>query len=154
MIPFLFGRGGSQPPQIASEYDTWYVTQGIQDTYDAIVRETDDWRTKALTRKKPMFSFLSRKKPMVFFANQSTPPRLYRLKDDQAGEISFELTEVEGGGTAVKTTYEPRARVYIQNFKAKLPTRIPSSGPKVCPTCGKEMLPDFKVCPFCGTKIK
>jgi len=153
MLPMLF-RQPSQP-QETSDSDSWYVTYGIQDAYDAVVKETDEWRERAALKKsRSMFSLFSRKKRASFIIDQAVPPRLYRVKDEEVGNISFELMEVEGGGTSIKSTYDSRGRALIQNFKAKMPVRIPASGPKNCPTCGKEMMPDFKACPYCGTKIR
>ena len=153
MMPSLF-RQPSQP-QETSESDSWYVNLGIQDAYNVIVEEAEEWRTKAQSgRKKGMFSFLSRKKNMIFVESEVTAPRLYKLKDDEVGEISFELTEVAEGGITIKTTYSSKARSLIQTLRAKMPASIPSSGPKVCPSCGKEMMPEFKMCPFCGAKLK
>ena len=159
MLPMLFqGRGGSQPLQDTIESDYWYVTYGPQEAYDIIVKEADDWREMALLRPKGRFSFLtsflSRKKPAPFVVDQETPPRLFRLRDDRVGEISFELSEVGEGGTSVKATYRSAARRLVQDLRAKMPVKVPASGPKTCPTCGKEMMPDFKTCPYCGTKIR
>jgi hypothetical protein len=157
MIPLLFrgqGQGGSAP-QTNSESDTWYVTYGIQEAYDAIVKETDEWREKAENKPKSRlsFSFLSRRTPLNFVIDQAVSPRLYRLKDDQSGEISFELIEVEEGGTTIKATYQGRARSLIQNFKAQMPVKILGSNIRVCPSCGKDLRPDFKTCPYCSANL-
>lgn len=134
-IPMLFNR---QPGQSSSnsEADAWFVESGIQETYDAIVKESDGWQDEAES-KPSRFSLLPRRKGL-FVVNKAVPPRLYRVKDEGRGEISFELTEVENGGTSVKATYDPRARVLIQNFKAKMPIKIPGSplNPKTCPPVG------------------
>lgn len=120
-----------------------------------IVREVDDWRNRATSRRsKGIFSFLSGKKREIFRVEKANAPRLYRVKDEEIGEISFELTEVEDGGTAVKSTYDYKARALIQDLKAKTPVRVPSSAPKTCPSCSREMLPDFRNCPYCGTKLR
>jgi len=158
MIPFLF-RQPSQP-QVMSESDTWFVTSGTEATYNVIVEEIDNWRERAMMKKTQsgglasISRLFSRKQPEFFVVDQSVPPRLYRVKDNEVGEISFELTEVEGSGTSIKSTYNAKARTLIQNLKAKMPAKVPGAGPKVCPSCGKEMLPEFKVCPYCGSKIK
>ena len=129
------------------------MTYGIQEAYDNVVNEVDAWRVRAETSKKSKLSFLSMRKPNYFVVEQTNAPRLYRVNDPNGGIISFELTEFEGSGTAVKATFDSKSRALIQDFKAKMPVTIPASGPKNCPTCGKELLPDFKVCPFCGTKV-
>ncbi len=149
----LFRQEG-QPPQETAESDSWYVTYGIQDAYDEIVKETDGWREKAMARRSKSRFSLSRKKPEFYVVDQEAPPRLYRLKDERAGVISFELTEVGEGGTTIKATFGPRTRSLVQNLRANMPVTVPTSGPKACPTCGKEMMPDFKTCPYCGTKLK
>ncbi len=156
MMPMMFrGSGqGESSPQTTSESDTWYVTTPIQESYDTIIKETDDWRERATARRsKSRFAFLSRRTPQNFIVDQAVSPRLYRLKDDRAGEVSFELTEVEEGGTTVKATYEGRARSLVQNFKAKMPVKILGANVRTCPSCGKDMRPEFKSCPYCGSKL-
>jgi len=153
MMPSLFGQRNEPKPTIES--DAWFVSTGIKETYEIILKESDEWEKQAEQRPKGRFSFLSRNKPALFVVDQAVPPRLYRVKDKELGEISFELTEVEDGGTAVKSTYDSKARDLIQNFKAKSPIKIPSgSSPKICPSCTKPMMPEFNTCPYCGTKLK
>lgn len=154
MLPTLF-RG--QSPKGTNETDSWFVSTSIQDAYDAVVRETDEWRNQVVVKKPSAISSLfprGVKKQDPFSIDQAVPPRLYRVKDRDRGEISFELTEVEGGGTSIKSVYDSSARVLIQNFKAKLPAMIPFTAPKVCPSCGKDVMPEFKACPYCGTKLQ
>lgn len=147
-------RGGGQPTADSpSETDYWYITSPIQEAYDHIVKESDGWRERARFRKKGRFSFLSRKKSEPFVVDQADPPRLYRLRDNEIGELSFELSEVEDGGTSIKSTYGSRGRALVQNLRSKMPVKVPAYALRKCPTCGKEMLPDFKACPFCGTKL-
>lgn len=161
MLPSLFQRGGGsqQEPQKA-EFDSWYISSGIQGAYDTVVKEVDGWRENSLSRKKSMFSFLSRKKPKNFVVTNTVAPRLLRVNDDKVGPITFELTDMDGGNTSIKATYDAAARTLIQNFKAKIPIKVALStpvsvaAPKVCPSCGKEMLSDYKVCPFCETKLR
>jgi len=156
MMPTMCRQGGGgQAPQGGTDSDSWYVTYGIQEAYDDVVKEVDGWRENALaTRKKSRFAFLSRSTPKVYVVDEEVPPRLFSLQDDRAGDVSFELMVVGDGGTTIKATYDVRARPLIQKFKAKMPVKILASGSKVCPSCGKEMMPDFKTCPYCGTKIE
>ena len=155
MMPMMFrGQSGGQQQNTTEESDTWYVTSNPQDTYDTIVKETDDWRESATAKRKPSrFSFLSRTKPVIFVVDDAVPMRLYRLQDDRTGELTFELTEATDGGTLIKTTYNTPARKIIQNFKADLPTRALSTSQSSCPSCGKEVMPDFTTCPYCGEKL-
>ena len=70
---------------------------------------------------------------------------------DRTGPIYFEFTEVEGGGTVVKATYNSNIKARVTRFKAKQPLRIPAVpiGGR-CPACGMATLPEFKLCPYCG----
>ena len=152
MCALFRGQGGSS--QQTTESDSWYVTYEIQEAYDAIVNETDDWRDRAAVKSsKSRLSFLTRRTPQNFIIDHAVSPRLYRLKDDQVGTVSFELIEVEDGGTAIKATYQGNARSLVQNFKAKMPVKILGSNVRVCPSCGKDMRPDFKTCPYCGATL-
>ncbi|RLI35124.1 hypothetical protein DRO66_07755 [Candidatus Bathyarchaeota archaeon] len=149
----LFG-GQRDSSQQNTESDSWYVTYGIQEAYDAIVNETDDWRERASVKSsKSRLSFLTRRTPQNFILDQAISPRLYRLKDDQLGTVSFELIEIEDGGTSIKATYQGKARSLIQNFKAKMPIKILGSNVRVCPSCGKDMQSDFKTCPYCSATL-
>ena len=156
MMPMMFrgGQSGGQQQGSQEESDSWYVTTNAQETYDTIVKETDEWRESATAKRKPgRFSFLSRTKPVIFVVDDAVPMRLYRLRDDRAGEITFELTEAVNGGTLVKTTYNTPARRIIQNFKADLPIRGLSTSKSSCPSCGREVQPDFATCPYCSEKL-
>jgi hypothetical protein len=156
MMPMMFrgGQSGGQQEGSKEENDSWYVTTNPQETYDHIVKETDEWREGATAKRKPgRLSFLSRKKPVIFVVDDAVPMRLYRLQDDRAGEITFELTEAVNEGTLVKATYNIPARKIIQNFKAELPTRALTTTQSICPSCGKEIQPDFTTCPYCGEKL-
>jgi hypothetical protein len=150
----FFGGQGDSPQPTAIESDSWYVTSEIQEVYDAIVNETDDWREKAAIKSsKSRLSFLTPRTPQNFIVDHAVSPRLYRLKDDKVGVVSFELIEVEDGGTTIKATYQGNARTLVQNFKAKMPVKILGSNVRVCPSCGKDMRPDFKTCPYCGATL-
>lgn len=153
MLPMLFQRpkGGTEQ---AAESDSWYFGGGIQEAYDTIVKEVDEWRAKSMSRKQGMFSSLTGKKRKAFTVVKEAPPRLLRVNDEEVGETAFELTEVDTSSTFVKATYDPKARALIQDFKAKIPIQVQASAPNVCPSCGKEMLPEFKICPYCETKLR
>lgn len=161
LVLIAIPRRPAQDPQEKRESDSWYITCGIQEAYDAIAEEAEEWRKTTESRKpKSRFSFPSRKKPTPFVVNKADPPTHYAVDIAERGEISFELTQVTKDGTLVRLAYDSRARRLIQNFKAKryltplTPIRVPPSAPNVCPSCGKEILPDFNLCPFCGTKLR
>jgi len=152
---------GERRPESGAVTESWFTTQNIETTYEAIETETAGWRREAEERKKEPTSFTSRlmgafrrqKLEARFVVQEEVPSRLYRLADP-TGPIYFELTEVEGGGTVVKTTYHPVLKRRMAKFKAGLPLKIPSApiGNR-CPSCGKPAFPEFILCPYCGEKM-
>lgn len=155
-------RGGGGRPEPTTETESWYTTQSIETTYEALERETTEWRREAEEeRREKSDSFTSKlrgafgggKEEERFLVRESIPPRLYRLTD-ASGPIYFELTEVEGGGTVVKATYNSAIKSRMAKFKAGLSLKIPAVpiGNR-CPACGKSVLPEFNLCPFCGEKL-
>ena len=143
-------RTPSRAPRDITRSDTWSVTSEIQETYDQIVKEVDDWQAKGLLNPpKSRFSFLSRNKGSNFIEDEVRPPRLYRLTDQQMGGLSFELAEIVDGGTFVTATYNSKLASLMQDLKAKM---LASSN--ACPSCGKEMMPGFKSCPYCSNKLQ
>lgn len=159
VVTMLF-RGGGQQEAPRAEFDSWYLNSAMQEAYDTVVKEVDEWREKAMYRKRGRFSAFSRKKPKVFAITSTVPPRLLSVDDDKAGSVTFEFIDMEGGNTFIKATYGPAARTLIQSFKAETPikaaihTQVISAAPNTCPSCGKEMMSDYKLCPFCGAKLK
>lgn len=158
MLPVMF-RQPSAPKEADLETDSWYISGGAQATYDTVVNEVDDWRKKYTPTRKSILSSLSRRKPKIFDVTNSVPPRLFTVTDEKVGKITFEFADMDGGNTSVKAAYAPSARMLLQNFKAKMPIKValpnqaPVAAPRVCPNCGKEMQPDYKICPFCETKL-
>ncbi|MEM2127332.1 MAG: zinc ribbon domain-containing protein [Candidatus Bathyarchaeia archaeon] len=154
-------RGGAAP-QRESVTETWYTVQNIEETFKAIENVTSEWRREAEERmREGGGSFSSRfrrafgggKVEARFVVREAVPPRLFRM-DDSSGPIYFELTEVEGGGTVVKATYDSSLKSRIAKFKASQPLRIPA--PPIsdrCPSCGKPVLKEFNLCPYCGEKL-
>lgn len=153
-------RGGT--PQRESVTETWYTAQSIEETYRAIEGVTSEWRREAEERMKEEGGSLSSRFRRVFgggraearfVVKEAIPPRLFRV-EDSSGPIYFELTEVEGGGTVVKATYDSSLKSRIAKFKASQPLKIPA--PPIsdrCPSCGKPVLKEFNLCPYCGEKL-
>jgi len=136
MLPMLM-RGFQRPAAVGLETDVWFTTQNVKDAFEAIEKEANAWKENE-----------------KFEVGQSMPPRLIRVRSKREGEISFELTEVEGGGSSVKAMFTPEARFRVQTLRAQLPVNIPIGIGKPCPSCGKSILPDFALCPYCGFKLK
>lgn len=156
----MFQRGERTPVR-ETVTESSFTIQDIETTYKAIEKETAGWRREMEERKEESTSFVSKLRSAFkggkveerFVVKEAVPPRLYRLADE-TGPIYFELTEVEGGGTVVKTTYNSFIKSRMAKFKAGLPLKIPAApiGNR-CPSCGKSVLPEFNLCPYCGEKL-
>jgi hypothetical protein len=155
MMPMLMRRGqGSAAPTSGGESDVWFTSNKPDDAFELVRKEVDNWRQQSL-ETKPTTRFSLRKPPKErFTVTQSLPPRLYRVSDPLEGEIAFEFTETEVGGTSVRVNFQPPARGRVQTFRASLPIKLPFAAGKPCSACGRPVLPDFVTCPYCGQKLK
>jgi len=156
----MMGQRGEKPQEPSTETDTFYTPQPIQETYDRIAEETAKWRQEAREKKPEQSPIASVTRllrggepPERFTDKERTPPRLLAL-NDATGLLYFEFTEVEGGGTVVKATYNASLKPRVARLKAAMPLKIPAppTGPK-CPSCGRQVHPEFKLCPYCGTTL-
>jgi hypothetical protein len=157
------GRGGGGKGDSTNETvsESWYTPKDNETTYKTIEAAVTEWRKESEEKRETSKGVLSSLggllgggKPMDrFIVKETIPPRLYRLSDS-TGPIYFELTEVEGGGSVVKTTFNSGIKNKMAKFKASLPLKIPATpiGNR-CPACGKPVLPEFNLCPYCGEKI-
>ena len=153
-------RGGGGRSQASSENvtESWYTPQDIETTYKEIEAAVGEWRKEKEEKKETDRSFISRlrrgrKAEESFVAKETIPPRLYRVSD-ASGPLYFELTEVEGGGTVVNSTFNSAIKSKVARFKAKIPIKIPATPVGIrCPACGKPVLPEFNLCPYCGSKL-
>jgi hypothetical protein len=153
------GGGGGTAQETVSE--SWYTGQDIGTTYKTIETAVTEWRKEAEEKREASKGVLSSLKGALggggskerFVVEETIPPRLYKMSDP-TGPIYFELTEVEGGGAVVKTTFSSALKNKMAKFKASLPLKIPAIpvGNR-CPACGKAVLPEFNLCPYCGEKI-
>ena len=157
----MAGQRGGKPPESRTATESWYTVQDIEATYSAIEERAAEWREEAEASKPTSGSLVSKLRGALggrrdverFVEKETSPPRLYQMVDS-TGPIYFELTEVEGRGTVVKTSYNPYIKVRMAKFKADLPLKIPATpiGHR-CPSCGKPVLPEFSLCPYCGEKM-
>jgi hypothetical protein len=160
LTAIILERQARSAPQSEPFFDElWFTNLNIEEAYKSIVKEVDGWRDSLKKRQESNKSLISRARGRGnrerFIVKQDVPPKLYRIFDEQMGDIYFELIEVEEGGTVVKATYKsPKVKELIASFKAKQPTKIPAAPiGKRCPACGKPVLPEFKLCPYCGQKL-
>lgn len=119
---FRGGFGGRGPsPTATLEVDSWFLPKDIRSAFDEVSDEVRKWREELMgphTTKKV------RERYQIL---QSIPPRLYSLFDEKEGEVTFELTEVEGGGTMVRVKYSPMARQRIRLLRAQSDAKIPAT---------------------------
>jgi hypothetical protein len=156
MMPMLMrrGQGAAAPSGSAGESDVWFTSYKPDEAYELVKKEVENWRQQSVQTTKPA-RFSLRKIPKERFSvSQSLPPRLYRLSDPLEGEVAFEFTEMEVGGTAVRVNFQPPARARVQTFRASLPIKLPFAAGTPCSACGRPVLPDFVTCPYCGQKLK
>jgi len=165
LIPLLcctmtMGQRGDKPQEAGSENESFYTPQNIHESYEKIEKEIEQWRLAAQETQEPRGFLLSawarlrgKTQKERFVNNEINPPRLIGLSDI-SGPIYFEFTEVEGGGTVVKATYNPALKGRFAKLKAVLPLKIPGApvGLK-CPSCGKPVLREFNLCPYCGSQL-
>jgi hypothetical protein len=146
-------------PQKEMLMETWYVTHDVERAYGAIKAEVEKWRIAE--REEPVSDSLidrlrgssGSKGAERFMVHEEVPPRLYRVSD-KTGQLIFELTEVENGGTVIAAMYHYNIKTRIARFKAKLPLKIPAvSGGIRCPSCGQPAFKEFVVCPYCGDML-
>jgi hypothetical protein len=155
-------RGGGNKGGTAMETvsESWYTVEDIEKSFKTIEATVAEWRKESEEKRETSKGVLSSLRGLLgggkpedrFVVKETIPPRLYRMSDP-TGPIYFELTEVVGGGTVVKTTFSSNLRSKMARFKASLPLKIPATpvGNR-CPACGKPMLPEFNLCPYCGEK--
>ncbi|MGQ9468975.1 MAG: hypothetical protein ACUVTD_04010 [Nitrososphaerales archaeon] len=138
------------PARSALEADTWFLSDPIVHTYDAIKKETEEWLREEAPSKPEAISLSRGRGRTAFKVSQEIPPKLYRLHSDRYGEVIFELTEVEGDGTAVKTIYNPGIRGRLQTLRAKLPVKTYFMYKRS--NCSSPVLQGYLYCPYCGQK--
>jgi hypothetical protein len=165
LVPLLccmmaMGQRGEKPQEAGLISDSFYTVHDIQEAFDNIGEEVTKWREEAKRRPAPG-GIISQVRKVLgggaqkerFVEGEKVPPRLIRLSDT-TGPIYFEFTEVEGGGTVVKATYDSALKSKVAKLKTVLPTKIPAVPVELkCPSCGKPILKEFNLCPYCGTKL-
>lgn len=166
LIPIIccfltLGQRDERPKETEKESETFYTTLSIDEAFSVLEEKVETWRLDVKetgSEQKGIGTtinkLMGRSSNVERFAEiEKQPPRLYSV-DDITGSLYFELTEVEGGGTVVKITYNPLLKGRIARLKAALPLKIPAApvGLK-CPSCGKPVLSEFNLCPYCGTEL-
>jgi hypothetical protein len=155
------GQRGETPQVTNSEADAFYTTEGIQESFESIEKEIIRWRLEAREKKDKPEGFTAKIRkilgrgppPERYVENEKDPPKLISLTDIY-GPIYFEFTEVEGGGTVVKATYNPILKGRMAKLKTGLPLKVPAMPIGLhCPSCGKPVLQEFNLCPYCGSEL-
>jgi hypothetical protein len=146
---------------MAKDSETFYTTLNIDESFEAIEAKIDQWKEDEKEKDAEQKGIVSSVRKLIaggksaerFTELDKKQPRLYSV-DDVTGALYFEFTEVEGGGTVVKITYNPLLKGRMTRLKSDLPLKIPANpvGLK-CPSCGKPILQEFQLCPYCGSEL-
>lgn len=156
----MMGQRGESSGSSSLISDSFYTRHEIQEAFDNVEGEVSRWKTDAEGRPAPggilamVRRLLGGGAPKERFAmSEQIPPRLMRLSD-ATGPLYFEFTEVEGGGTVVKITYDSALKSRVAKLKTILPVRVPATPVELkCPECGKPILKEFNLCPYCGHRL-
>lgn len=135
-----------------AETETLATTYDLDATYDAIVKQCEEWHQRPFKPRRLSFASLRLGIPR-FTVIRNNRPRLYGVIDRHAGIITFELNPIEGGGTIIKIAHSPGSQALIESFNAKMPIRVPPSIGKACPKCKKIYPPIYTHCPYCGISL-
>jgi len=128
------------------------TTYDVAPAYDTILNQVEEWRRHPFRARRVSFAALRLGVPR-FHTYQDIRPRLYRIVDRYAGVIAFELMPIEGGGTSIRITHSPGSQSIINAFKDKLPTKVPSSIGKACPSCKRIFPRSYSHCPYCAIAL-
>jgi len=158
-ILMFSGQRNKSSPESRIMDESFYTAQGIDESFNKIEKEIDQWRVVVQEKKaEGLASSIVRRlrgdsARERFIEKERSVPRLISL-DDISGPIYFEFTEVEGGGTVIKATYSSDLKGRFAKLKSILPLKIPDSPIGLnCPSCGKPVLREFNLCPYCGSKL-
>ena len=133
------------------ETDLWHTQKNISEAFQLVNEHTQEWMKEEVEVKPSRPVLFGRSEPSVAYkVIEETDPRLLKLGSRREGVVTFELTEVQGGGTVVKTIFSPGARSRVQSLRAHMPLTVP--GMKACDVCERLILSEFTHCPYCGIK--
>jgi uncharacterized membrane protein len=117
-----FTRRGPDSRGGPLETETWYTQGDMARVYQMIREHTQEWMKAEVQVKQNRVSIFGGSTPSnVYKIMDENEPRLLKLHSAREGPITFELTEVQGGGTNVKTSHGVGAAARIQSLKAQLP---------------------------------
>lgn len=85
---FTMGRG-EKLPEGETVTDMWYMPQGIEETYEAILGAIEEWREEEATSESEnsgqlpglLRGLTRRRSEPRFVEREKDPPRLYRMLD-------------------------------------------------------------------------
>lgn len=159
LLPILM-RSFQKPSQqsaVRTEEDVWFTSLGINKAFEKVETQVSRWKDEkpSMPKSRTKFSLFGGKPPPKRFTiSESIAPRLLKINDPIEGSVSFEFTETEVGGTAIRISYYPLLQDRIQKMRTSFPLKIPFAAGTPCEACGKPILPEFNICPYCSHKIK
>jgi hypothetical protein len=150
LVLSVLQRGGGRRPSGPLDIEVSFVKENIEETYQKIIGLTEEWKKEEPVKPTGVPIFGGTRRPTGFRIVEEVDPRLLKMESRVEGQVSFELTEVQGGGTSLKTMFSPQARSRVQMLKTQLPLTV--TGLKTCQSCSKMLLTEFSHCPYCGQK--
>jgi len=149
------GQGGQSGGPL--ETDVFFVKTPIKKTYKEIMDHTEDWTIEKEPDKQAAPTglglgglFGAKPRSSAFQITQEIDPRLLKMASRVEGQVTFELTQADRGGTSLSISFSPQARSRIETLKTQLPLHVP--GMKACSSCERGLLNEFTHCPYCGQK--
>tara|TARA_B100000315_G_C14509333_1_gene556200 strand:+ start:349 stop:831 length:483 start_codon:yes stop_codon:yes gene_type:complete len=156
-MPMLQKRGQGGRASGPLETDVSFVKTPIEETYKEIINLTEDWTIEKEPDKPAAPTglglgglFGAKPRSSAFQTMQEIDPRLLKLESRVEGQVTFELTQADRGGTSLSISFSPQSKSRIETLKAHLP--LHEQGMKVCSSCERGLLNEFTHCPYCGQK--
>ena len=137
-------------PYISFDTEVSFVKENIEETYKKIIGLTEEWKKEEPVKPTSVPIFGGSRRPTGFRIVEEVDPRLLKMVSRIEGQVTFELTEVQGGGTSLKIMFSPQARSRVQMLKTQLPLIVTRM--KACQSCLRMLLTEFNHCPYCGQK--
>jgi len=91
--------------------------------------------------------------PIATFINRVISDANFEMINDSVTSNSILLNKIKDSAETVRDSVNA-VKIELKMLGAKLgKMETDLATPRKCPSCGKDVLPDFKLCPYCGEKL-